>query len=863
MTGAADDDATRAMPAGFAGPPREPRRPSTDRLPGTLVARRWRLVAPLGRGGMGEVWRADDLKLGQPVALKFLPPELARDPRRLDRLVAEVRLARLIAHPNVCRVYDLGEADGQHFLSMEYVDGEDLASLLRRIGRLPREKAVDVARQLCAGLAAAHEQGVLHRDLKPANVMIDGRGRVRIADFGLAAPLGGDGEGADRAAGHGGTPGYMAPEQLAGGPATVASDVYALGLVLYELFTGRRAFAGGRSGGETPSRPSSVLEALDPAVERAILRCLEVDPAERSRSVAAVAAALPGGDPLAAARAAGETPSPELVAAAGSGAVGGRRTAALLALVVAGLALAIPLAARIDPALRSPLPKPPEALRDRARELLAGLGHDLPRGDWVDGFLLDRGRLAATGADGAAADPSPLAYYYRESPRPLGRGQPWSPGGFDLPVHGEPGSVRMVLAPGGELRRYEVVPSEELVAGEGGTADGERQPDWRPLLAAAGLDPRSLAAAEPRWAPPVWADRRAAWTAADPTAPGDPIRVEAAARSGRPVWLVVRDPDHRSPELLPTKAGLAPRIGAALVPLWIALAISVAALFARRNLRLGRGDRRGALRFAAALGGLRFLALVLRSRWPDAGQALDMAFSALAWALLVALLGWIFYLASEPALRRLWPQMLVSWVRLLDGRWRDRLVAHDVLVGCAAGLAYLLIFRAAQLLPPLVGLEAVPPDRFGFGTGSLLALRGLRHQAAWTVELVPGALIDSFYGLVMLLLLRLTLRRTGPALAGLIVLYVAAFTGGGPPAVALALALHAAAMAFVLFRCGLLAYFVAAWVWRVLRAAPLTLDLDLWYADRGLLALALVLGLAVWAYSRARQPVPALQPAPA
>src|SRR6185503_10346091 len=158
------------------------------------LAGRYRIVALAGRGGMGEVYRAEDLTLGQPVALKFLPPDVARDPDRLARFHQEVRVARQVSHPSVCRVYDIGEADGQHFLSMEYVDGEDLASLMRRIGRLPSSKALELARQLCAGLAAAHDRGVLHRDLKPANVMIDGRGRVRIADFGLAGLAGEPGD---------------------------------------------------------------------------------------------------------------------------------------------------------------------------------------------------------------------------------------------------------------------------------------------------------------------------------------------------------------------------------------------------------------------------------------------------------------------------------------------------------------------------------------------------------------------------------------------------------------------------------------------------------------------------------------------
>ena len=143
-------------------------------------------MALLGRGGMGEVYRADDLTLDQPVALKFLPEATARDEAALERFHNEVRIARRISHPNVCRIYDIGQADGLVFLSMEYVDGEDLGSLLRRIGRLPYDKALEIARKLCAGLAAAHGKGVLHRDLKPANVMLNGEGEVVIMDFGLA-----------------------------------------------------------------------------------------------------------------------------------------------------------------------------------------------------------------------------------------------------------------------------------------------------------------------------------------------------------------------------------------------------------------------------------------------------------------------------------------------------------------------------------------------------------------------------------------------------------------------------------------------------------------------------------------------------
>jgi serine/threonine-protein kinase len=273
---------------------------------------------------MGEVYKAEDLKLSQLVALKFLPESLSHDGAALARFHREVRTARQITHPNVCRVHDIGEVpgavNGVSFLSMEYVDGENLATLLRRIGHLPTEKGVQIARQICSGLSAAHLRGVLHRDLKPANIMLDGDGRSRIMDFGLAGLAS-----EARAAGENlvGTPAYMAPELLKGKPASVQSDIYALGLVLYELFTGKRLFEGRtiaeliRQQDRMTPTPSSQLREMDPNLERVIMRCLAKDPDARPRSALEVSAALPGGDPLAAALAAGETPSPEMVAAAG------------------------------------------------------------------------------------------------------------------------------------------------------------------------------------------------------------------------------------------------------------------------------------------------------------------------------------------------------------------------------------------------------------------------------------------------------------------------------------------------------------------------------------------------------------------
>src|SRR5215471_6617036 len=537
--------------------------------PGAILAERYRIIGLIGRGGMGEVYRADDLKLGQPVALKFLPQRLSSDAPLLDRFFAEVRTARQVSHPNVCRVYDIGEADGRHFLSMEYVDGEDLASLLRRIGGLPASKALEIARQLCAGLAAAHERGVLHRDLKPANVMVDGRGRARIMDFGLAVAIG-DGTG-DAGSDVAGTPAYMAPEQFAGKGATVRSDLYALGLVLFELYTGRHAFEAATVEGyrrkhaeETPTNPSALVAGLDPAVERAILRCVEKDPQIRPASAAQVAAALPGGDPLAAALAAGETPSPEMVAAAGTderlspeiarGLVAATVVVTLLHAFFAPRTFVLPVAGS---------EKPGEVLRVRAREILASLGMSERPRDWagtleqdVPFFLwvAEHDQSADRWRRGISRDG--LTYEYRESPLPL---VPiaFTGGPFPSPrvTESDPPPIRagmkeVRLDSEGRLKELRVVPQEiEKASGPAPAAD------WTALFRAAGLEPSAFRPVEPRWSPPVYADSRAAWEGPHPERPGLTMRVEAAAYRGRPVsflWIgpwttSFRDvPDQRS-----------------------------------------------------------------------------------------------------------------------------------------------------------------------------------------------------------------------------------------------------------------------------------------------------------------------------
>ena len=254
---------------------------------GDMFAGRYRMISCIGRGGMGEVWRADDVVLETPVALKLISAAsaLAR-----TRILREVRLARQITHPAVCRVFDVGENGDTVFFSMEFVRGEDLAVLLRRTGRLPSERVVQIAHQLCAGLSAAHAQGVLHRDLKPANVLIDHDGHVRITDFGIAVTK-------SDSAPHTmmGTPGYMAPEQLVSGALlSDRTDLYALGVVLFELVTGQPHQTLGSA--DHASRLSLLAPGINPRLERAILKAIARNPQDRPATALEMAAALPGDD---------------------------------------------------------------------------------------------------------------------------------------------------------------------------------------------------------------------------------------------------------------------------------------------------------------------------------------------------------------------------------------------------------------------------------------------------------------------------------------------------------------------------------------------------------------------------------------
>jgi Protein kinase domain len=816
--------------------------------PGAILDGRYRVIGLLGRGGMGEVYRADDLRLGQPVALKFLPDAVATDPMRLAQFHNEVRTARQVSHPNICRVYDIGEIEGHLFLSMEYVDGEDLSTSLRRIGRFPEDKATDLARQLCAGLAAAHERGVIHRDLKPANVMLDDAGKVRLMDFGLAAV----GAVEDIRVG---TPAYMAPEQLLGKEVTARSDIYALGLVLYELFTGRRAFTATtlndlveqhQSGQVTP--PSTVVSTLDPAIERAILRCLDRDPARRPGSALAVAAALPGGDPLAAALAAGETPSPEMVAAAGEGVGLSRRIAIpLFAATVLGIVAAFAMAIRNNPLEMLRPEFNGDVLAQKARDALRELGYAERPQDEAFGFFWDQSLIDffERNPDGMSRSVlrlpriSPLSFWYRRSQETMVgftfHHDLLTPGivTADDPPPISPGMVNVTLDHRGFVTSFEAIAAQVL------EPPAETPPlDWTRVLKVAGFDPATLQPATPQWHWLASADTRAAWTGTWPDTK-HPLRIETAALYGRPVALQVIGPwTNPSRTTTPDDPG-----ATAIVTIYFVLLLSVivgGTLLAGRNLRQGRGDQRGALTLGVAvttaLWGLWLCQVHLA---PSAGL-IGIFLLAVTTTVFYGVLFWAIYLALEPFVRRHWPQTLVSWTTLLSARVRDAVIGRDVLVGVALGV----------LIALLISATLVYQDNPAWGDTDVLL--GVRAGAARLIMQVLYAVRSALLFFYLLFLLRVLLRNQWAAAAAFALIFAAidALDSASPWFEGATTLLYFSMLAVAVLRWGLTTLAVALFVANLLLNFPATVDLSAWYVGPSTLLLAFPVVLAIWGFYR-------------
>ena len=824
---------------------------------GTLIAGRYRVIGLLGRGGMGEVYRATDLTLAQSVALKFLPEDASSNERLLERFHNEVRIARQVSHANVCRVYDIGEADGMAFISMEYVDGEDLASLLERIGRLPPDKALEITRKLCAGLAAAHERGVIHRDLKPHNVMLNKRGEVVIMDFGLAA-IAGQLSGNEARSG---TPAYMAPEQLRGDSVTAKSDIYSLGLMVYELFTGKRAFTAESIAdllrAEETSHPvsmTSVTPDLDPAIERVVLRCLHADPAMRPPTALAVAAALPGGDPLAAALAAGETPSPELVAA--SGHMRGfalRYAVPCLVFVLLGAVLYPFVQQPASMLASSPMESSPEVLEQKARDIAVEAGYPAKPLDWTGWFFtneemvnyLEKHRANKTWPELFSAE-SPIDFYYRQSPRYL-VSPPDGKVNATRPALNVPGMTAIQLDSRGRLRHF------EAVAPRFENQTGSRTPqtafDAAAMFAKAGLDLGTFHEVGPTYTPALAFDTRKAWTGPYPGLPNVNVTVEVAAWNGKLTSFFIRWPW--------TKTNAPPQstrdFGFTLFYIFMSVTgLLCVILITRYNIKRGRGDRKGAFRFASAALILYVISLLDMHVMPTFDM-LDIAWENVASGLAFCALFWLLYMALEPLVRARWPHSLITWNRVLGGQLGDPRVGSHILVGGVIAIALLYLFA---LRTHWITAAGGPLD----GT-RLDVVQGVRPFISAVASIMFSAL---FYGTVMFFLLcgiRVLVRYdwAAAAVAGILL----SFNEGTirtSTHLALDLPLMLAvygAFLFVLLRMGLVPMYIGIFVVNVMAAVPVSSDFAAWYNPAAAALIAIVCGTAIFAFVRSQAPAAA------
>ncbi len=817
-------------------------------IAGTILSSRYRIIGLLGKGGMGEVFKAEDIKLSQVVALKFLPDRLEKDQDALQRFIGEVRTARQVSHPNVCRVFDISEIDGRHFLSMEFIDGDDLSSLLRRIGRLPSERAVEIARQLCVGLAAIHNAGILHRDFKPANVIIDSKGKAMITDFGIAG-LEAD---VERDSLRVGTPAYMSPEQIRGKNVSTRSDIYSLGLVLYEIFTGKQAFSADsiqelirKHQTETPTNPSEYVKGIDPLVESVIGQCLEKDPDKRPATALHVAMALPGGNPMQIALEAGQTPSPEMVAA--SPKKGALRPAIALSCLVGGIAMIVFCmfaAMKVGVNNRIPFNKSADVLSERANDIATKLGYTDAPAERSYRFYEDYSYLEyfrpgpASGKFANIESGQPLfsVFVERQSPnnfdvRMAGNGL-WT---FDPQTISDQRTISLDTR--GRLVEFTAVPPQFGV-------HSNAKADFPVAFQAAELDLGKFKEVSPNWTPPTAFDERKAWEGFLPDNEEIPLRVEAASFNGKIVFFKLIYP-WTKPTVAEYGSYTTRNWIGVLVFFGIVWGLIVTAIFlAWKNIRSGSGDRKGAFKISLAIFVLIFLGWFFSmNHVPSFFPELDRITLGFRGALYVSVLTCIMYLALEPIVRRHLPDLIVSWNRLLTGDWRDPLVGRDVLLGTLLGIAHITLIYAGLSAERMVYGDF----RLFFFVGALTSLR------SWTSGILGTAGFGLPYGLMFictLAVLFLLFRRR--LFAGLVIFVLMTtveilfFTQSWtylPFTIAIT-----TLMSLAIARLGLITMVFAQTVFVWLLSTLFTTNFSAWYSGNMLLTLAVIVSLLIYGF---------------
>ncbi|MEK7724632.1 MAG: protein kinase [Acidobacteriota bacterium] len=662
---------------------------------GTVFASRYRILGMLGKGGMGEVYKAEDIKLGQTLALKFLPDNFQKDSAALERFHAEVRNARQVSHPNVCRVFDIGEIDGKHFLSMEFIDGDDLSSLLRRVGRLSSERAIEIARQLCVGLSAIHNAGILHRDFKPANIIIDKNGKARITDFGIAGVEAEIAKDNLRV----GTPAYMSPEQITGKDVSAKSDIYALGLVLYEIFTGKQAIQGDsvqelihKQTSENPTNPSEFIKGIDPQVEKVISQCIEKDPKDRPATALHVAMALPGGNPMQIALDAGQTPTPEMIAASPKkGALKPKVALAWFAFFVVAMISLVYIQRFYKLSNLIPLEKSSEVLAENAKRMIKNFGYSEKPIDSKYHFIRDgsdfiswakkNGTTFYSSERVKTGQPAIVNLLYRQSPQPLMAWHSERVSVVDPPMI-LPGMITILTDTTGRLIEFNAVPSNISE-----NKSEQTKPDWKKFFDEAGLDINKFESGEAKFTPPFAFDERSVWQGTMADWADIPIQIEAASYNGKPIYFRVVTPWSET-----TKAAVTNNNAPIFVLATLSFLLIAVITLVWYNVKSGRADLNGTAKISLFfLVSLLVISLFRFDHVFTSSQEFNVLVEIVKFSLFWAVFGGLIYCALEPYVRRWWSEYLISWSRLLAGDFRNPMIGRDILVGGALACLSLLI----------------------------------------------------------------------------------------------------------------------------------------------------------------------------
>jgi serine/threonine-protein kinase len=576
-------------------------------------------------------------------------------------------------------------------------------------------------------------------------------------------------------------------------------------------------------------------------------------------------AELPGGDPLAAALAAGETPSPQMVAdAGGEGTIRPWVGLVLLSVIVIGIVLVALLADRVMLFRMVPLPEPPAVLSRRAQQILERLGYPDKPADWTGHFRVNAEALLQTLREDAsphrwdklaALRPGAFYFFYRQSPRALVPAAVPTPGNLegllvtdDNPPPTIPRMAGVHLDPNGRLlRMYALPPVRSEAPSTSADPAWDRWFDRETL----GFNLSGLQPAEPERAPPCACDRQAAWTGSLPDRPDRPVRVEAAAYRGHPVYFEIMPARREAERADQISDGILQSIMLALLAGVIVLAV--------RNLRRGRGDVRGAVRLALAIMAITAGAWLLGGHHTPSRE-LGQLFGAFGVGGWPALFFGLSYLALEPVVRRRWPWRITAWNRLLDRRLGDPMVGRDLLIGLAFGAAVLLVLRAAWLSAAWAG---VPPPPLT-GTGPLaLQVSGPPTPLYVLLSFLIVPIITPVFYTVISFVFFLVLRREwlawGAVWLWLVAQHTVPLLGPGPIGNALTLfwyGLLVGMQVFVLARFGLLAFAGLRICTELLSLVPLTTDLSAWYAYQGVFMALIIIGLAVYAFfiaTRARR----------